>query len=61
MSKKGMVVMAEVKVVIVVAEGEVKAVIVQILEINGELMVAPQILGLINLQLMESRRKMEHG
>ncbi len=61
MSRKGVVVVAVVMVVIVVAEGEVKAVIVPILGTSGEPMVAPKILKMINLQLMELRRKMERG
>ncbi len=49
--------MAVVVVVIVVAEGVVEVVIVPILGINGVPMVAPKILKMINLQLMELRRK----
>jgi hypothetical protein len=56
-----MVVMAVVVVVIVVAKGEVKVVIVPILGTNGVPMVALKILKMINLQLMESRRKTERG
>jgi hypothetical protein len=48
-------------VVIVVAKGEVEAVIVEILGTNGVPMVAPKILKMINLQLMELRRKTERG
>ncbi len=61
LSRKGMVVVAVVLVVIVVAKGEVKAVIVPILGTNGVPMAAPKILKMINLQLIESRRKTEHG
>ncbi len=53
--------MTVVMVVIVVAKGEVEAVIVPILGTNGVPMAAPKILKMINLQLMESRRKMEPG
>ena len=61
LSRKGVVVVAVVMVVIVVAEGEVEAVIVPILGTNGVPMAAPKILKMINLQLMESRRKTERG
>jgi hypothetical protein len=55
------VVVAVVVVVIVVAEGEVEAVIIPILGTNGVPMAAPKILKMINLQLMELRRKTERG
>ncbi len=62
LSRKGMVVVAVVVVVIIVAKGEVKkVVIVPILGTNGVPMAAPKILKMINLQLMESRRKTECG
>ncbi len=61
LSRKGVVVVAVVVVVIVVAEGEVEVVIVPILGTNGVPMVAPKILKMTNLQLMESRRKTEYG
>ncbi len=61
LSRKGVVVVAVVVVVIIVAKGEVKAVIVPILGTNGVPMAAPKILKMINLQLMELRRKMERG
>ncbi len=61
LSRKGVVVVAVVVVVIVRAKGEVEVVIIQILGINGVPMVAPKILKMINLQLMESRRKTERG
>jgi hypothetical protein len=61
LSRRGVVVVAVIVVVNVVAEGEVKVVIIPILGINGEPMVALIILKMINLQLMESRRKMECG
>jgi hypothetical protein len=61
LSRKGVVVVAVVVMVIVVAEGEVEVVIVPIIGTNGVPMAAPKILKMINLQLMESRRKMECG
>ncbi len=61
LSQKGVVVVAVVVVVIVVAKGEVEAVIVPILGTNGVPMVAPKILKMTNLQLMELRRKLERG
>jgi hypothetical protein len=53
--------MAVVVVVIEVAEGAVKAVIVPILGTSGVPMAAPKILKMTNLQLMELRRKTERG
>ncbi len=61
LSRKGMVVVAVVMVVIVVAEGAFEAVIVPILGTNGVPMAAPKILKMANLQLMELRRKTERG
>ena len=61
MSRKGVVVVAVVVVAIVVAKGEVKAVIAPILGTNGVPMAAPKILKMTNLQLMESRRKTGRG
>ncbi len=61
LSRKGVVVVAVVVVVIVVAKGEVEAVIVPILGTKGVPMAAPKILKMTNLQLMELRRKSEHG
>ncbi len=61
LSRKGMVVVAMVMVVIVVAKGKVKVVIVPILGTNGVPMAALKILKMINLQLIESRRKTERG
>ncbi len=61
LSRKGVVVVTMVVVVIVVAKGEVEAVIVQILGTTGVPMAAPKILKMINLQLMELRRKTERG
>ena len=61
LSRKGMVVVAMVVVVIIVAEGAVKAVIVPILGTSGVPMAAPKILKMTNLQLMESRRETERG
>ncbi len=61
LSRKGVVVVAVVMVVIVVAKGAVEVVIVPILGTNGVPMAAPKILKMTNLQLMESRRKMERG
>ncbi len=61
LSRKGMVVVAVVMMVIVVAEGEVEAVIVPRLGTNGVPMAAPKIVKMIILQLMESRRKTERG
>ncbi len=57
LSRKGMVVVA----VVMVVEGKVKAVIVPILGTNGVSMAASQLLKMINLQLIESRRKTERG
>jgi hypothetical protein len=61
LSRKGVVVVAVVMVGIVVAKGEVKAVIVPILGTNGVPMAAPKILKMTNLQLVESRRKTKCG
>ncbi len=61
LSRKGVVVVAVVVVVTVLAKGEVEVVIVQILGTNGVPTAAPKILKMINLQLMELRRKMERG
>ena len=59
LSRKGVVVVAVLVVVIVVAKGGVEAVIVPILGTNGVPMAASKILKMINLQLMELRKKME--
>jgi hypothetical protein len=61
LSRKGVVVVAVVVVMIVVAKGEVEAVIVPILGTNGVPMAPPKILKIINLQLTESRSKTECG
>ncbi len=61
LSRKGMVVVAVVMVVIVLAKGEVEVVIVPILGTNGVPMASPKILKMINIQLMELKRKMERG
>ncbi len=61
LSRKGVVVVAVIVVVIIVTKKEVKAVIVPILGTSEVPMAAPKILKMINLQLMESRRKTGHG